>query len=149
MKHQLKYTLLVLTLVSFVTLSSFSVGEKSHAAHQTITKSSVINTAGQEIIKTQIILDKTTSREDLIAACSLLSKEQVQLTFDQLTIRKNFMGIWGNSRIAYAKGQIELPNKAIEKFEAGGAFNFKFIKITYSQVSQTDKYTIEMIETVD
>jgi hypothetical protein len=149
MKRQTKYTLLFITLVSFITLSSFSIREKSNPGPKTITKTILKNTAGQEIIKTQIVLDGNTSREDLIAACSSLGKERVQLTFDQVTIRKNFMGIWGKSRIAYAKGKIELPNRANEPFEAGGAFNFKFIKITYSQVSHTDEYTVDMIEIVD
>jgi hypothetical protein len=150
MKNRPKNPFLLLAAISLVTIfSSFAVKKNWPANHKTTSKTVERNNEGKTVIKTQILLDRTTSREDLIAACSLLSKENVQLTFDLLQIRKSFLGVLGNSRIAYAKGQIQLPDGSVERFRAGGPFNFKFIRIIYFQDSQTNQYKISMVETVD
>ncbi len=149
MKNHLHNTCLYLVLISIISLSSFTVRKSGSAEHKTITRTIEKNSAGKEIIKTQIFFDKTTSREAVIDACSKLSKEQVQLTFDQLSIRKSFLGLLGKNRIAYAKGKLHLPNGLAERFEAGGTFNFRFIKLIYTQESQTGNYTLNMVEIVD
>ncbi len=149
MKNYLHIRCLFLGLVSIISLSSFTVRQGGSADHKTITRTIEKNSAGKEIIKTQILFDKTTSREAVIAACSKLSKEQVQLTFDQLSIRKSFLGLLGKNRIAYTKGRLQLPNGLSERFEAGGNFNFRFIKLIYTQESQTGNYTLNMVEIAD
>lgn len=149
MKSLSKITFLIFMFIGSTLLSSFSLSEMNSVDHNTISRTIEKDIKGREIIKTEILLNRTTSREALIAACTSLGEEDVQLTFEALTIRKSFLGIMGKSRIAYAKGQIELPNGSSENFEAGGIFNFKSIKITHSQVDNTAEYVINMVEIVD
>ena len=149
MQTQTKRNLFVLTIVGLIALSGFYVPNGKLSDHKTVTRTVEKDNAGKEVIKTQIILDKTTSREALIAACSSLSRENVQLTFKLLVIRKSFFGLLGRSRISYAKGTIQLPDGSSQEFEAGGTFNFRLIRITYTQVSKTSEYRIGMVETID
>ncbi|MBC7923696.1 MAG: hypothetical protein H7Z75_21685 [Ferruginibacter sp.] len=149
MQTQTKRGLLMLAVVVLTTLSSFYIPHSKISDHKTITRTVESNNMGKEVIKTQVVLDGATSREDLIAACSSLAKENVQLTFKSVVIRRSFFGLLGKRRISYAKGSIQLPGGSSEEFEAGGFFNFKLIRITYTQVSKTDEYRIDMIEIVD
>lgn len=145
MNAQIKKPLLMLTIVSVITLSSFSIRNNAFSDHKTVSRTVEKNQEGEEVIKTQIILNKTTSREALIAACSSLREENVELTFELVEIRK----ILGKPRIAYAKGKIQLPDGSSENFKAGGVFGFKFIRITYFQVTKTNQYRMGMVEIVD
>ncbi len=148
MKIQYKSSLLMLTLIGLMTFSSFSTRESKHATHAVITRT-VERNQDKELIKTEIVLNGKTTREELIEACASLSKENVALTFDLLSIRKRVLGFFGKSRIAYAKGKIQLPDGSTEEFKAGGLFNFKYIRITYTQVANTNEYTINLVEVVD
>jgi hypothetical protein len=123
--------------------------EKKPDKHFPVLKTYEQDKAGNRLIKTQITLDKHTSREGLIEACALLAKENVSLTFDRLTIRKWFLGIAGKNRIGKVKGRICLPNGKSEEFKAGGAFNFRVVRIIYIQIKDTDTYTIQMVEVID
>jgi hypothetical protein len=147
MKAKLNYTTAIICIT--ITLCSFSMPKKNSRNHAPIVKTYEKNKAGKEVIKTQITLDKHTSRDALIETCGLLSKEDVALTFASLSIRKSFLGIAGKNRIAKLKGQIKLPDGKIEKFTAGGVFNFRVVRITYIQIKGTDTYTINMIEVID
>lgn len=149
MKNSIKKSLFLLLTGTFISLGSFAGPGHRSLKPETITQTRELNREGKEIRKTQVLLNKTTSREALIAACSRLSQEKVQLTFEQVSIRKSFLGLLGKSRIAYAKGQIQLPDGSREVFEAGGLFNFKYLKISYTQESNTDKYQMSMIEIVN
>jgi hypothetical protein len=99
--------------------------------------------------KTVILLDGNTSREELIQTCSFLAKENVQLTFDKLTIGKSFLGLIGKQRIRIAEGMIKLANGSSQRFKAGGATGFRFIKIQYLNNILPESSQIEMIEIVD
>lgn len=125
MKNRIKKSLLLLLTGTFISLSSFAGSVGKNLKPETITRTTEQTREGKLIRKTQVLFDKTTSREELIATCSRLSQENVQLTFEQVSIRKSFLGLLGRNRIAYAKGQIQLPNGSKEVFEAGGLFNFK------------------------
>jgi hypothetical protein len=59
------------------------------------------------------------------------------------------LGIAGKNRIGKLKGQIGLPNGKFEVFKAGGAFNFTRVRIIFTQIKDTDKYSIEMVEVID
>jgi hypothetical protein len=148
-KNRIKKSLLLILTGSFISLSSFAMPFGESWRPETVTRTMEKNSEGKEIVKTQIILDKTTSREALISACSRLSQDQVQLTFAQVSIRKSFLGLLGKSRIAYAQGQIQLPNGSKESFKAGGLFNFQYLKITYTQEVNTNNYQLNMVEIVD
>ncbi len=151
MNVQIKSASLFLAMGALTALGSFSIPTLASGVsdHATLSRTIETNSEGQEVVRTQILLNRKTSRETLIAACISLGKEQVQLTFDSLVIRKSFLGLLGKPRITYAKGQIQLPNGSTETFEAGGIFNFKSVKIAYSQVSHTDQYYINTIEIID
>lgn len=142
-------TILTFILSTCLALSSFVLMGFSSENPASITRSTTIDVNGKEVVKTEILLDKTTTREDLIHACKFLAEEEVQLTFETLSIRKAFFGLVGKPRIAYAKGKIELPNGSIEQFEAGGAIGFQSIKITYSRNREANDYFIDMVEIVD
>jgi hypothetical protein len=147
MKTNLKSLLACICVV--ISLSSFSVYEKNPNKHFPVLKTYEQDKAGNTLIKTQITLDKHTSREGLIEACAFLAKENVSLTFEGVTIRKWFLGIAGKNRIGKLKGRISLPNGKFEEFKAGGAFNFTLVRIIFTQVKDTDKYTIQMVEVID
>ena len=147
--NKLRIATLALVLSIGLTLSSFVLTGFSNENPASITRSTTIGGNGKEIVKTEILLDKTTTREDLIHACKFLAEEEVQLTFESLDIRKAFFGIVGKPRIAYAKGKIELPDGSVEQFEAGGPISFQSIKITYSMNKETNDYFINMVEIVD
>jgi hypothetical protein len=147
MQAKLRSTAAIICML--MALCSFSAPDKKSKNHFPVVKTYEKNAAGEEVIKTQITLDKHTSREALIETCGLLSKEEVALTFESLSIRKSFLGIAGKNRIATLKGQIKLPDGKIEKFAAGGLFNFQLVRIIYIQIKDTDKYTISMVEVID
>ncbi|WP_162056510.1 hypothetical protein [Pontibacter pamirensis] len=107
----------------------------------------VIN--GDKVEKTVILLDGNTSREDVIHTCNFLAAEDVQLTFDKLVIGKSMLGLVGKSRIRFAEGKIELPDGSSEKFTAGGAASFRFIRIQYSINTATNSVQIDMLEKID
>ncbi len=69
---------------------------------KTITRTSTL-VGGTKVEKSIILLDGSTSREDVIHTCSFLAQEDVQLTFDKLTIGKSFLGLLGKQRIRIAK----------------------------------------------
>jgi hypothetical protein len=73
----------------------------------------------------------------------------VSLTFEGLQIGRSFLGLAGKRRIRDVNGEIRLPNGSRQKFKAGGIFNFKYVKITYIQVDNTEEYIISMVEKVD
>ncbi|WKN42167.1 hypothetical protein [Tunicatimonas pelagia] len=114
-----------------------------------ISRTAKINASGDQIITTEILLDENTSREDLIHTCRFLAKEEVELTFESLNIRRSFLGIFGKKRIAQATGKIELPNGISEAFQVGGAISFQSIQITYSQDLATNTFAINTIEIID
>jgi hypothetical protein len=130
-------------------LSSFTISADKPGKHFPVVKTYEKDRAGNEIVKTQIILDKHTSRDALIETCSLLGSENVSLTFEELSIRKSFLGLAGKNRIAKLKGQIQLPNGKSAKFKAGGMFNFNVVRITYTQQKDTGEYIIQMVEVID
>lgn len=140
--NRLRITTTILLLGALIMLSSFvtSAFEGDHPAP--IMRSTNINNIGEQVVQTEILIDKSTTREDLIHACKFLAEEDVELTFESLDIRKGFLGLLGKSRIAYAKGKIELPNGSIEEFEAGGLISFRSIKVTYSKNMETSNYYI-------
>jgi len=149
MTLRFKVIALVLTVCSGLTGSYFASANSSNKNLAPINRTVKISKNGNDIIITEVLLDKTTSREDLIHACKFLADEGVQLTFESLNIRKAFLGILGKPRIAQARGKIELPDGSSEAFAAGGAFSFHSIKITYSQNTSNNTFTINMIEIID
>jgi hypothetical protein len=129
-------------------LSSFISKPNDEKQPKTITRTSTL-VDGKKVEKTVILLDGNTSREDLIHTCSFLAQENVQLTFDKLTIGKRFLGIVGKQRIRMAEGKIKLANGSSQRFKAGGATSFKFIKIEYTNNLSMESSQIEMIEIID
>lgn len=130
-------------------LSSFTLTHVHREYPSPIIRSVAMGERGREVILTEILLDKSTSREDLIQACQFLAEEEVQLTFESLEIRKPFLGVLGSSRIAYARGKIALPTGVDEPFEAGGIMGFRSIKIIYSRDTQTNNYAINTVEIIE
>lgn len=114
-----------------------------------ITQSVDTNDRGEQIRQTIILIDQNTSREDLIHTCRFLAKDNVQLTFEELEIRKYFWRLLGKKRIARADGKILLPDGNFEAFKAGGIISFRSIEITYTKNLETEDYYIEMIEIID
>lgn len=104
---------------------------------------------GKQILKTQIVINASTTREEIISGCRQLQNEGVSLTFDKLTIRRSLFGILGRSRVSYAKGKIEMPNGDHDIFEVGGTFNFRYLKIYYSQIKNSNDFTLEMVEIIE
>ena len=138
----------LLVLASLFLFSSFTSGSKDDKQPKTITKMvSVIN--GNQVERTIVLFDGNTSKEDVINTCNFLSHENVQLTFDKLTIGKSFLGLAGKTRIRIAEGKINLPNGSSQSFKAGGATSFRFIKIQYTNNLATKSAQIEMIEIID
>lgn len=132
--------LFLFTTVGILLLCSFIYKSNDEQLPKPITRTSaVVN--GNRIIRTVILLDKSTSREELISTCKFLAHENVQLTFDKLEI--------GRNRIRTAQGNIKLPNGQSQNFKAGGVLSFKFIKIQYSNTIETKSSQIDMIEIVD
>lgn len=144
-----KIIVLMLTVATALILNGFVPVSTDNATPAPITRSTTIDKNGKKAIKTEVLFNKTTTREDVIHTCNFLAREDVQLTFESLQIRKSFFGVFGRARIAYAKGMIELPGGSFQNFKAGGAIAFKSIKITYSQNSETQNYLINMIEIID
>jgi hypothetical protein len=71
---------------------------------QTITKTvSVID--GNRIEKTVVLLDKKTTRDDVINACDILYRDGVQLTFEKLVIGNSMLGIVGKKKSGMLKAQ--------------------------------------------
>jgi hypothetical protein len=130
-----------------IVLSSFTSNPASENLPKTITKTTTF-IDGKKVEKTVILLDGSTSREDIIHTCNFLAKENVQLTFDKLSIGKSFLGLIGKQRIRIAEGIIKLSNGSSQKFKAGGATSFRFIKIQYSSYPLPELSRIEMIEIV-
>ncbi|MEQ9378118.1 MAG: hypothetical protein RIG68_23210 [Imperialibacter sp.] len=114
-----------------------------------ITRISKTTDSGKELIQTEILIDKTTSREDLIHTCQFLAKEKINLTFESLKVSRPFLGLLGKSRIVGAKGEIQLPNYSNEVFEVGGSLGFKYLKITFSKNTSKDVFYFNMVEVVD
>lgn len=131
-----------------IVLSSFASGPANEKLPKTITKITTL-IDGKKVDKTVILLDGSTSREDLIHTCNFLAKENVQLTFDKLSIGKSFMGLLGKQRIRMAEGMIKLSNGSSQRFKAGGATSFRSIKIQYLSNPLPESSQIEMIEIVD
>jgi hypothetical protein len=136
------------TLTCLILLSSFTSKPGDEKLPKTITRVSTL-VEGKNVEKTVILLDGNTSREELIQTCNFLAKENVQLTFDKLTIGKSFLGLIGKQRIRIAEGMIKLANGSSQRFKAGGATGFRFIKIQYLNNILPESSQIEMIEIVD
>lgn len=144
----MKNLFLLFALGLLFTLTSFSFTRNNDKMPRTITRTSeVIN--GNKVERTIILLDGTTSREDLIHTCNYLAAEKVQLTFNRLVIGKSLLGLIGKSRIRIAEGKIELPDGSSEKFKAGGVTSFNFIRIQYVHNTKTKLPKMEMIEIID
>jgi hypothetical protein len=109
----------------------------------------MVTVNGVTLQHTIIEFNKSTSREDVIETCAFLSKENVQLTFEELTIGKSLFGIMGKTRIKRAKGKIQLSDGSTQFFKVGGISNFKFLKIQYSIDLNTNVSMIGMIEKID
>jgi hypothetical protein len=129
-------------------LSSFTSTMSDEKQPKTITRTAALE-GGKEVEKTVIQLDASTSRTDLIHTCSFLAQENVQLTFDKLTIGKSFFGLVGKQRIRIAEGSIRLADGSSQSFKGGGATAFKTIRIVYSSNVKTDVSQIDMIEIID
>ena len=144
----MKRSFVMFSLVLSILLSSFASAANNEKLPKTITRStSIID--GMKVEKTLIVLDGNTSREDLIHTCNYLAKENVQLTFEKLSIGKSFIGLIGKQRIRIAQGMIKLSNGSSQKFKAGGAMSFRSLKIQYTSSSLPESSQIEMIEIVD
>lgn len=129
-------------------LSSFISAPSNETQPKTITRTSIL-VNGRKVEKTVILLDGSTSQEDLIRTCSFLAQENVQLTFDKLTIGKSFLGLIGKQRIRAAEGKVRLANGSSQSFKAGGPTSFKYLKIQYSTNQSIESSQIEMIEIID
>jgi len=142
---------ITLSIIMFVGLAanSFVSANDIIKSPASITRTSDINPIGQEIIKTEILLDGNTSREDLIHTCRFLADEEIALTFESLNIRRSFLGILGKKRIVQAKGKIELPNSIGKEFQVGGLISFRSIKITSSQNTSNDSFAVNTLEVID
>ena len=140
--------ILLFALAIMFSLSSFAPKLSDEKSLNTITRTSTLIN-GNEVEKTVILFNGNTSREDLIHTCGFLANENVQLTFDKLIIGKSFLGFIGKARIRIAEGKIKLSNGLSERFKAGGATSFKFIKIQYSNNVATKSSQIDMIEIID
>ena len=140
--------LILFVFGSLFFLSSFTNNNTHGKQPASITRTTkLVN--GNEVEKTVILLDRNTSREDVIYTCGFLANENVQLTFDKLIIGKSFLGLVGKNRIRVAEGTIKLSNGSSQTFKAGGAFSFKTIKIQYSNTVATKSSQIEMVEIID
>jgi hypothetical protein len=143
---KIKFVFVLLGLSIF--LSSFTSGSESEKLPKTITKTKIL-VDGKKLERTVILFDGHTSREDIIHTCNFLAKENVQLTFDKLSIGKSFLGIIGKQRIRIAEGLIRLANGSSQRFKAGGFTSFKTIKIQYISTILPESSQIEMIEIFD
>ena len=130
------------------TLCSFTLIDLNVSFPKTISRTTITEN-GMTFEKTIIEFNKNTSREDVIETCAFLSKENVELTFEKLTIGKSFLGIMGKTRIKSATGKIQLADGSTQSFKVGGISNFKSLKIQYSIDINTKKTKIEMIEKID
>ncbi|HEX2536119.1 MAG TPA: hypothetical protein VHK69_20405 [Chitinophagaceae bacterium] len=144
MKHNFFLTALG-CLLFFCSFASRPDNEKQPG---TITRTEAL-VDGKKLEKTVILLDGSTSREDLIHTCQFLAGENVQLTFDKLSIGRSFLGLAGKQRIRVAEGTIRLANGAAQSFKAGGITSFRFIKIQYTKDLAGETAQLEMIEIVD
>ncbi len=144
----MKNLCLLFALGLLITLTSFSFIRDNDKMPGTITRTTEV-LDGNKVERTVILLDGTTSREELIHTCNFLAAEKVQLTFDRLVIGKSLLGLVGKSRIRIAEGKIELPDGSSENFKAGGVTSFKSIRIQYSSNDKTKSPIIEMIEIID
>ncbi|MEM9722404.1 MAG: hypothetical protein AAGA10_24265 [Bacteroidota bacterium] len=144
-----KITKTLLFLGIAISLNSFNFPSENLEYPSLITRNTKTNSLGEQVVQTEILIDKAATREDLIHTCQFLAKENVALTFESLNIRKSFLGLFGKSRIINAKGKIKLPNDSMEEFEVGGTFGFRFIKITFSENTNTRDYYINMVEVID
>lgn len=135
-------------MVSVLLFSSFASNSDHKRQHQPITRTSKIEN-GRHITETTILFDKHTSRDNVISVCTTLAKENVQLTFDKLTIGRGLFGLLGKNRIRTMEGKIELTNGQSQKFQAGGTFGFRYVKIIYATNTEDKSSFIEMIEVVD
>ncbi len=140
--------LFLLAIVGMLLLSSFVWRCNDEQLPRPIARTTIV-VNGDRIIRTVILFDKSTSREELINTCQFLAHENVQLTFDKLEIGKSYFGIIGRNRIRTAKGNIKLPNCITQNFKAGGLTSFKFIKIQYSNNLKTKVSQVDMIEIID
>ena len=114
-----------------------------------ISRTVTSNELGQEVVKTEILIDKSTSREALIHTCRFLANEKIDLTFETLKISRPILAFLGQSRITEAKGQIQLPNGFYETFQIGGTLGFNYLKITFSENKDKEAFYFNMVEMVD
>jgi hypothetical protein len=140
-----RFSLFILGLL--IVLSSFISSPTNENLPKTLTRNSTL-IDGKKVERTVILLNGNTSREDVIHTCNFLAKENVQLTFEKLSIGRSFLGLIGKQRIRIAEGKIKLPNGSSQKFKAGGVTSFRFIKIQYMNNSLPELSGIEMIESV-
>jgi len=133
--------LLLLTLLSIGLLSSTISFSQTENKPRPITRNkNVVNS--NQVETTDILIDGSTSREELIETCKFLETEKVMLTFQRLEIGK----CGRKQRIKYADGKISLPNGLTESFTASDCF--KYIKIEYSINLKTNDTKINMVEIV-
>ena len=127
----------ILPVILILLLCSFSSVEAANDQPRAVTRQAKTLATGESVIETQIRIDATTSREELIHTCKFLASEGVELTFEELQIGKAVLGVVGRSRIKRVKGQIELSDGPKEAFRAGGAFSFNSLTITYIEDAKT------------
>ena len=144
----IKRPFVFISLGLLIVLSSFASSLPNEFLPKTITRNATL-VDGKKVERTVILLDGSTSREDVIQTCNFLAKENVQLNFDKLSIGKSFLGLFGKQRLQIVEGKITLPNGASQSFKAGGPASFKFLKIQYVSNPVPESSQIEMIEIVD
>ncbi|MEM9325359.1 MAG: hypothetical protein AAGA85_06875 [Bacteroidota bacterium] len=141
--------IVMICAVVLAAFTGFQSPEASLDDPSTISRSFLVSDTGERFTRTEILIDKTTSREDLIHTCKFLAREDVQLTFDQLEIRRWFFGLLGRSRITLANGRIEFQDGFSQDFNAGGIMGFRSIRIVYSENADTEDVFLNTVEVID
>ena len=138
----------MLLIAGIVLLSSFATVADAEKQPRTISRT-VTLVDSRKVERTIIVFNANTSREDVIQTCSFLANENVQLTFNKLTIGRSFLGILGKQRIRIAEGKIQLADGSTQEFKAGGITSFKSLSIQYSREEAKQSSRIDMIEIIE
>lgn len=145
----MKKILVVISCCSFILLTSFVNVTAPVTLPATVTRTTTF-VNDNEVERTIVSFNKHTSREAVIETCRFLAGENVQLTFDKLTIGRRGMQVFSRkNHIVFAEGNIALSNGRSEHFKAGGITGIKLFRIQYTNNATDKKSQIEMIEIID